>query len=1482
MAIDTIQQSFSGGEWAPKLDGRSDLEKYYTAARNMQNMIPTRYGPAERRPGLQFVAEVRDSSKATRILPFKFSTVQAYIEEFGDEYIRFYKDRGQIQSGVGTEDISALDNVIAHWKLNDDLDDTVVVDADGATHNGVASANTSILSVAGKVNDCFDLDGTYAVSMTDHNDFSFTDNADDSAFSIFAWVYATPQGNPQTILSKWDETTGAEIKEWRFSLDSNNKLQLEINDDTVDLTGDIVCQYILDENAANTTVLDNTANNHDGTTTTDNTEDLTDTGKIGACLNFVGTNGITITNDHADLSFGDSANDSDFSLAAWIYVTSHTDEQDIFTKWGTVLREWNLLLDSSEKLSLGLYDESENAAVSMKTDDTLTAGWHFVAATYEDGVGADADAGERITLYVDGAVVASTAGKSGGVYVAMEDTAEKVMIGARVPATPAKFFQDKIDNVMLFSKLLSLAEVQALYNNGIGTESLAVGATSFAVSDDALTRGWRFVAATYSAPADETAAADGIILYVDGAAVNSSATNAIGYTAMQNGAAIPRIGAQEGIDGNISNIWGDKIDDVALFGDVLTPAEIAALYTTGAYEISSPYLEDDLFGLQRIQSADVMFGFHPDYNPRKLSRHAHDDWTLESIAFDWPPFTTENITDTTITPSGTVGTIELTATNPIFTSDHIGSFWLIRHNRTNNQLEKKLTDIATLIVLGDAADSYAAEGVTDILVDVKGTFRLRTSGIWGGTVVLERSYDGQLVLVLDAAPAGGAWAANDIITGSTSGDTCIIVSATDTTHYVIKQLSGSFTDGEILMNQSGNARNTAATWPRYEGWHILEPFQSTQDQNFNAPGEETLGDAYIRARRTVDDADNDPTVILSCERFYHYGIAEIIGFTSATSVTATTIRTLGSTAATKLWSEGAWSDERGYPSAGTFHEERLMLGGTVFEPHRLDGSKTDEWENFRSDSVLDDDSISYSLASNEVNAIRWLISKEILLMGTSGAEWKLGSFDTGEPLTPGNPTIPRTQTTYGSRDIQAIMLANVVLFVQAEGRVVRGAQFVFEKGESGGYDAPDYTTLAEHITESGIVSMAYQQQPEPVLWCVLNNGKAIGMTFEPGQKIWGWFPMVTEGEFEDVAVIPGVSEDEVWFVVKRQINGATKRYVEYMKPRNWGDDQKDAFFVDSGLTFDGGDAVTITGITQADPAVVTMDTYPTDGDGNDLEDGDQVRIRYVGGMLEVNNMVFTVSNPNTTARTFELRDKLDTVDIDSTTFTAFSASITGDTTYDSEDVTNVSGADIAKLAIRAPVTGTGIPSDSIVTEIGGDRFTVSNKATKTGTITITITGKIEQVDNTFSGLGHLEGETVQVLGDGTVHEEVVVSSATVGLTDYFNKVHIGKRYKSKLQPMKLEIPLGGGTTRAKTKKIGSIIFSFHKSLGCTFGTTVATETITFRSTVDAMGEAVPLFTGEKEQTFTGGYELNGDIFVEQSEPLPLTVRSISPRLQLFE
>ncbi|GAI45751.1 unnamed protein product, partial [marine sediment metagenome] len=184
---------------------------------------------------------------------------------------------------------------------------------------------------------------------------------------------------------------------------------------------------------------------------------------------------------------------------------------------------------------------------------------------------------------------------------------------------------------------------------------------------------------------------------------------------------------------------------------------------------------------------------------------------------------------------------------------------------------------------------------------------------------------------------------------------------------------------------------------------------------------------------------------------------------------------------------------------------------------------------------------------------------------------------------------------------------------------------------------------------------AFQSRPDSVLWCVLNNGDIATMTYQRDQEVVAWALQTTEGDYESVTVIPGTDEDEVWVIVKRTIDSNDVRYIERFQPRDWGTDQTDCYFVDSGLSFDGGDVVNITDITQADPAVVTVSAWPVDGDGTDLTDDDEVMLTSVSGMTEVNDNIYAIDDANVTGLTFSLNDSANVGDVNSFDFTAYTS-----------------------------------------------------------------------------------------------------------------------------------------------------------------------------------------------------------------------------------
>ena len=104
--VHPFQSNFTAGELSPRLEGQVDFKKYFNGCSELTNMIVYPHGGATRRGGTYFVSEVKDSTKEVRIIPFEFNVTQSYVLEFGDLYIRFYKDNGQIQSGGSAYEIS--------------------------------------------------------------------------------------------------------------------------------------------------------------------------------------------------------------------------------------------------------------------------------------------------------------------------------------------------------------------------------------------------------------------------------------------------------------------------------------------------------------------------------------------------------------------------------------------------------------------------------------------------------------------------------------------------------------------------------------------------------------------------------------------------------------------------------------------------------------------------------------------------------------------------------------------------------------------------------------------------------------------------------------------------------------------------------------------------------------------------------------------------------------------------------------------------------------------------------------------------------------------------------------------------------------------------------------------------------------------------------------------------------------------------------
>jgi hypothetical protein len=320
-----------------------------------------------------------------------------------------------------------------------------------------------------------------------------------------------------------------------------------------------------------------------------------------------------------------------------------------------------------------------------------------------------------------------------------------------------------------------------------------------------------------------------------------------------------------------------------------------------------------------------------------------------------------------------------------------------------------------------------------------------------------------------------------------------------------------------------------------------------------------------------------------------YGLVRIDNYASNVNVGGTVLWGLARTDPTIYWSEGAFSKKWGYPRTVGLHEQRLIFGGTLKKPLSIHGSQIDDFENFQRGST-DDSAFLFTLSSNESNPICWMTSQRKLLIGTAGDEWALGPEDDKTAMGPANVRAEK-QSSYGSAFLQSRLINEVVLFSQRQARKIRELTFAFEKD---GWVAPDLNVLANHISDDGFVETAFASQPDAVFWTITALGNLVGMTYERDQNVVGWHRHSTQGVFESVGTIYGGNNaDEVWFSVRRVVNGQPVRYIERIKTdfRKVFDqeDKGNYWYVDSGKRqVAASETTTVTGLSHLEGLTVSV------------------------------------------------------------------------------------------------------------------------------------------------------------------------------------------------------------------------------------------------------------------------------------------------------
>jgi len=305
-----------------------------------------------------------------------------------------------------------------------------------------------------------------------------------------------------------------------------------------------------------------------------------------------------------------------------------------------------------------------------------------------------------------------------------------------------------------------------------------------------------------------------------------------------------------------------------------------------------------------------------------------------------------------------------------------------------------------------------------------------------------------------------------------------------------------------------------------------------------------------------------------------YAYLKITAYISPTSVSYISQSVISQQMTNKntyTWSEGEFGLHRSFPRAITFHEQRLVLGGTLNATQKIWFSVSSDFENFKTGTVASD-SFNRTIAAVSNDSILWLLSDESLFIGTAESIWRAKPSSNSAGLSNLDFGVKR-QIAFGSADLPPVYADDSAFYLQRGNQKVRALSYSAAKDK---LIAEDVSIKSNHITGNGLIQFVYQMNPVSTIFAIREDGICVNFVYESAQEVLAWNRMTTDGKYESITAIPSASTyDEIYFIVNRTINGVSKRYIEVLEP-TFDYSNLGCFFVDCGLTYNGTQQTTLT------------------------------------------------------------------------------------------------------------------------------------------------------------------------------------------------------------------------------------------------------------------------------------------------------------------
>ena len=632
---------------------------------------------------------------------------------------------------------------------------------------------------------------------------------------------------------------------------------------------------------------------------------------------------------------------------------------------------------------------------------------------------------------------------------------------------------------------------------------------------------------------------------------------------------------------------------------------------------------------------------------------------------------------------------------------------------------------------------------------------------------------------------------------------------------------------------------------------------------------------------------------------FNSGEAVITARTNTTVVVCTITKAFTNTDATASFQLGSFSDTTGHPSVVTFFEQRLVFAGTSDQPQTMFFSKSGDYENMTTGTDADD-AMVYTIASNQVNAIKAMKATRTLIVMTTGGEYAV-SAGTASAITPTNISIVK-QSNYGSAGVDALSIGNATIFLQRAKRKMRELAYNFD---TDGYVAPDLTILAEHITDSGITQMDYQQEPYSIVWGARTDGVLAGLTYNRLENVVAWHRHIIGGKSDTTK---NIIQQSISFTSNTTVVNTTNNTITLS---SHGLSTADPVYYYAGSNAIGGlnnstlyyaiasDSNTIKLATTASNATagtaISFTSAPSSDTTQYIYQGVNISSNFIYSVSHgfVTGDIFYYDNTGTAIGGLSENTKYYIEKIDNNQFKLYSdktldtvVSLTS--AHTSEQTDNI----LTHAIVESVAVIDGDADEDQVWVIvqrwinGAVRRYVEyftpfdfNKDVTAFHYLDSGLSYVGDETSSLTGLDHLEGEVVDVIGEGSTQTSKTVSSGAISIDNATEQAKVGLLYTSDLQTMRLDEGYTE-TTQTKTKRIYDLSVRFQNTVGASVGPNAANLTaIDFRSSGSPMDLPIPLFTGDKSIEFDTDYGTEGLVYVQQPQALPMTILGIYPRLE---